>query len=109
MKVILTEEDEGLMAKFAKKAYSAVKTKLVSILTGNQVLESIGTVMDLLSFLPGVDRKAFDDKMKELSGFMNGGIENMDELLKKVPLLETLFGEEKDCIKNLMKFGVFAQ
>ena len=87
------KDDDGLIAKAAKMAYGAVKNKLVSILTGNQVLNSIGTVLDILGFLNVIDRDEADKKLKELSGFMNAGVDNMDELLGKVPLLEDIFGE----------------
>ena len=109
MKVILEKDDESWMDKGIKMAYSAVRTKIVALLTGNVTINTIGTVLDLLSFLPGVDRKIVDDKMKDMSDFLHGGIENMDNLLKKVPLLETLFGDEKECLKNILRFMVFAQ
>lgn len=88
--------------------YSAVKTKIVAMLTGTEVLSHIGTVLDLLSFLPGVDRKIVDDKLKSMTKMLQGGIENMDEFLKKIPFLETLFGDEKECLKNVLRFAVFA-
>jgi len=105
MKVVISESefihrinedgDDSLATKAVKAAYGAVKSKLVALLTGNQILDSIGTVIKIMSFLPGVDGKAVENKMKELTSFMQGGIKNIDQLLEKVPLLETLFGEEK--------------
>lgn len=109
MKVIVREDDDSLVVKGAKMAYSAVKNKIVSILTGHAVLSQIGTVISLLSFLPGIDREKVDEKMKELSNFLNSKIEDFDEFLKSVPMLETLFGDEKDCLKNIMRFEVFVQ
>lgn len=47
--------------------------------------------------------------MKELSNFLNSKIEDFDEFMKSVPMLETLFGDEKDCLKNIMRFEVFVQ
>jgi len=47
--------------------------------------------------------------MKELSGFLNSKIEDFDEFMKSIPMLETLFGDEKDCLKNIMRFEVFVQ
>lgn len=38
MKVIVREDDDSLVVKGAKMAYSAVKSKIVSILTGHAVL-----------------------------------------------------------------------
>jgi hypothetical protein len=109
MKVIVEKDDETLVVKGAKMAYAAVKNKLVSILTGHEVLSNIGTVLSLLSFLPGVDKDAVENKMKELSGFLNSKIEDFDEFMKSIPMLETLFGDEKDCLKNIMRFEVFVQ
>lgn len=63
----------------------------------------------MLSFLPGIDREKVDEKMKELSNFLNSKIEDFDEFLKSVPMLETLFEDEKDCLKNIMRFEVFVQ
>ena len=109
MKVIVEKDDESLVVKGAKLAYGAVKNKLVSIITGNAALDSIGTILKLLSFLPEIDRDAVDNKMKELSGFLNSKIEDFDEFMKSSPMLETLFGDEKDCLKNIMRFEVFVQ
>ena len=109
MKVILEKDDESLVVKGAKLAYGAVKNKLVSIITGHAALDSIGTILKLLSFLPGVDKDAVENKMKELSGFLNSKIEDFDEFMKSIPMLETLFGDEKDCLKNIMRFEVFVQ
>lgn len=109
MKVIVEKDDESLVVKGAKLAYGAVKNKLVSIITGNAALSSIGTILKLLSFLPGIDRDAVENKMKELSGFLNSNIEDFDEFMKSIPMLETLFGDEKDCLKNIMRFEVFVQ
>ena len=47
--------------------------------------------------------------MKDLSGFLNAKIEDFDEFMKSIPMLETLFGDEKDCLKNIMRFEVFVQ
>lgn len=109
MKVIVEKDDESLVVKGAKLAYGAVKNKLVSIITGNAALSSIGMILKLLSFLPGVDKDAVENKMKELSGFLNSKIEDFDEFMKSIPMLETLFGDEKDCLKNIMRFEVFVQ
>ena len=116
MKVIIEDEkksaekqDNGLVAKALKTAYGAVKNKLVSILTGNAVLSSIGTVLDILGFLNVIDRDKADAELKKLSGFMKSGVDNMDNLLGKVPLLEDIFGSEKETLKNVLKFMIFAQ
>ena len=103
------EDKDGLMAKALKTAYGAVKSKLVSILTGNQVLNSIGTVLDILGFLRVIDRDKADAELKKLSGFMKSGVDNMDNLLGKVPLLEDIFGSEKETLTNVLKFMIFAQ
>lgn len=92
-----------------KMAYNAAKNKLVSLLTGNQVLNSIGTVLDVLGFLHVIDREEADKKLKGVSNLMKSGVDNMDELLSKVPLLEDIFGSEKDTLKNVLKFMIFAQ
>lgn len=81
----------------------------MALLTGNSLLSSIGTIIKIMSFLPGVDGKIVEEKMKEMTSFMQGGIENLDKLLEKVPLLETIFGEEKQALNNLLRFFVFAQ
>lgn len=116
MKVIIEDEkkseekqDNGLVAKALKTAYGAVKNKLVSILTGNAVLSSIGTVLDILGFLNVIDRDKADAELKKLSGFMKAGVDNMDNLLGKVPLLEDIFGSEKETLRNVLKFMIFAQ
>lgn len=109
MKVIVEKDDESLIVKGAKMAYGAVKNKLVSIITGHQALSSIGTVISLLSFLPGIDKDEVEKKMKDLSGFLNSKIEDFDEFMKSIPMLETLFEDEKDCLKNIMRFEVFVQ
>ena len=44
-----------------------------------------------------------------MSGFLNSKIEDFDEFMKSIPMLETLFEDEKDCLKNIMRFEVFVQ
>lgn len=109
MKVIVEKDDESLIVKGAKMAYGAVKNKLVSIITGHAALSQIGTVLSLLSFLPGIDKDVVEKKMKDMSGFLNSKIEDFDEFMKSIPMLETLFEDEKDCLKNIMRFEVFVQ
>lgn len=109
MKVIVEKDDETLVVKGAKLAYDAVKNKLVSIITGNQALSSIGTILNLLSFMPGVDKDAVENKMKQLSQHLNSNIEDFDEFMKSIPMLELIFGDEKECLKNIMRFEVFVQ
>ena len=103
------KEDNGIVAKTMKTAYNAVKNKLVSLLTGNDVLNSIGTILDVLGFLHIIDRKEADKKLKGLSNLMKSGVDNMDELLSKVPLLEDIFGSEKETLNKVLRFMIFAQ
>ena len=112
MKVIIEaddQQDDGLMAKAMKMAYGAVKNKLVSILTGNQVLNSIDTVLSILGFLNVIDREEADEKLKSISSFMKSGVDNLDGLLEKVPLLEEMFGSEKETLNKVLRFMIFAQ
>lgn len=103
------KDDDGIVAKTMKKMYSSLKTKLVAMLTGQQVLNNIGTILDVLTFLHIVDRKKADEKMKQLTGFMQAGVENTDQLLAKIPLLEEMFGEEKEFINKAARFLLFSQ
>ena len=116
MKVIIEDEkkseenqDDGLIAKTMKMAYGAVKNKLVSILTGNQVLNSIGTVLDILGFLKVIDKDKTEKDLNRISGTLKSGVDNMDELLAKVPLLEDMFGSEKETLNKVLRFMIFAQ
>ena len=92
-----------------KMAYGAVKNKLVSILTGNQVLNSIGTVLDILGFLKVIDKDKTEKDLNRISGTLKSGVDNMDELLAKVPLLEDMFGSEKETLNKVLRFMIFAQ
>ena len=105
----INESDEGLIVKAAKTAYGAVKNKLVSIVTGNSAVAAVGGVLTILSFLPGIDKEKVDQKRKELADFMNNGVKDFDAFLEKVPLLTTLFEDEKECLKNILRFQVFVQ
>ena len=40
---------------------------------------------------------------------MNSSIKDFDKFLEKIPMLETLFGDEKECLKNILRFQVFVQ
>ena len=105
----INESDEGLIVKAAKKAYGCVKNKIVAILTCNTALSGLGTVISLLSFLPGIDRDKVQGKMKEMSKSLNDAVDNVDVFLKSVPVLSTLFEDERQCFNNILRFCVFAQ
>ena len=113
MRVIIEQKtkksEEGLVAKAAKYAYNAVKNKLVSLLTGTDVLSNIGTVIEILGFLKVIDRKKADRELSKISDFMKSGVENIDNLLGKVPLLKDIFGEETETLNKVMRFMIFAQ
>lgn len=117
MKVIIEDEkksskenqDDGLIAKTMKMAYGAVKNKLVSILTGNQALSSIGTVLDILGFLRVIDKDKTEKDLNRISDTLKSGVDNMDELLAKVPMLEDMFGSENETLNKVLRFMIFAQ
>ena len=108
MKVIL-EKDDGFIEKAAKKAYGGLKQSLVATLTGNAPLTMVGKILDALSFLHIVDRKKADEQLKKFTAFQDGGLDKVDAFLDKVPLLEDLFGSEKDFLVNLGRFSLFSQ
>lgn len=103
------EEEKSLMQKAKDFATDAVKKKIVSILTGGQVLSSIGLILDILQYVPGInfDRSVVDEKLNTIISSLQGGVEDIDAWLKKIPMLETLFGDEKDFLKNVCRFGAF--
>lgn len=116
MKVIIEEdeakgsgESDGLVKKAAKFAYNSVKNKLVSMLTGNDALSKLGTVIDILGFLRVIDKEKAHKKLASLSDFMKSGVDNLDKILAKVPLLEEMFGDEKETLNKILRFMIFAQ
>ena len=102
------KEDDGLVAKAAKFAYNAAKSKLVALLTGTSVLNNIGTVIDILGFLRVIDKEEAKKKLNTMQDFMVSGVDNMDKILEKVPLLEEMFGDEKETLNKILRFMVFA-
>ena len=103
------EEEKSLMQKAKDFATDSVKKQIVSILTGGDVLSNIGLVLDILQYVPGLDfdRSVVDEKVNGIISSLQGGVEDIDSWLKKVPMLETLFGDEKDFLKNVCRFGAF--
>ena len=102
------KEDDGLVVKAAKFAYNAAKSKLVALLTGTSVLNNIGTVIDILGFLRVIDKEEAKKKLNTMQDFMVSGVDNMDKILEKVPLLEEMFGDEKETLNKILRFMVFA-
>ena len=71
-------------------------------------MSNIGTVIDVLGFLNVIDKEEAHKKLSEMSDALKSGVDNLDNILAKVPFLEDMFGDEKETLNKILRFMIFA-